>query len=251
MTTDINMSLDDIIKKNRSAKGFNASKKKPTLRRNNQNPRSGPGNQSGGGGGFNGPRFRNNSRTRSTARFSPYKRGDIDRPWSHDLYEDNYIAKQRIGSSEGTKIIISNLEFGVTDSDLEELFMEVGPLISSEIHYDKSGRSIGSGSVVFEERTDAIRAINQYNGIPLDGRPMEIEIASPAPNRLVENRRVGNFRNNRRMGGGNNAVGGRRRFNPSGNRGGGKMMGNRRRNTANISAEQLDAELDEYRAKAV
>lgn len=47
--------------------------------------------------------------------------------------------------------------------------MEVGPLISSEIHYDKSGRSLGSGSVVFEDRTDAIRAINQYNGIPLDG----------------------------------------------------------------------------------
>lgn len=47
--------------------------------------------------------------------------------------------------------------------------MEVGPLIASEIHYDKSGRSLGSGSVVFEEKTDAIRAINQYNGIPLDG----------------------------------------------------------------------------------
>lgn len=47
--------------------------------------------------------------------------------------------------------------------------MEVGPLVSSEIHYDKSGRSLGSGNVVFEDRTDAIRAINQYNGVPLDG----------------------------------------------------------------------------------
>lgn len=47
--------------------------------------------------------------------------------------------------------------------------MEMGPLVSCEIHYDKSGRSLGSGSVVFEERTDAHRAISQYNGVPLDG----------------------------------------------------------------------------------
>lgn len=60
--------------------------------------------------------------------------GDIDSPWSHDLYEDDYTGKQRIGSSEGTKIMVSNLEFGVTDSDLE-----VGTIffffIASEMRY--------------------------------------------------------------------------------------------------------------------
>lgn len=47
--------------------------------------------------------------------------------------------------------------------------MDIGPLISCEIHYDKSGRSNGEGSVLFEDRTDAIRAIKQYSGVPLDG----------------------------------------------------------------------------------
>lgn len=51
----------------------------------------------------------------------------------------------------------------------QELFLDIGPLLSTEIHYDKSGRSMGEGSVIFEDRTDAIRAINQYRGVPLDG----------------------------------------------------------------------------------
>lgn len=47
--------------------------------------------------------------------------------------------------------------------------MDMGPLLSCEIIYDKSGRSTGEGSVIFEDRTDAIRAIQQYSGVPLDG----------------------------------------------------------------------------------
>lgn len=77
MTTDINMSLDDIIKKNKSGKNFNPRKRKPTTntRRNLGNRSVGNG---AGGGGFGGPRFRNNSnRTRSAARYSPYKRVSI------------------------------------------------------------------------------------------------------------------------------------------------------------------------------
>ena len=76
MTTDINMSLDDIIKKNRSVKNFSSRKKKPIVRRNNQTSRP-VGNLGGGGVGFGGPRFRNNNRTRNAARFSPYKRVSI------------------------------------------------------------------------------------------------------------------------------------------------------------------------------
>lgn len=52
--------------------------------------------------------------------------------------------------------------------------MDIGPLLSTEIHYDKSGRSMGEGSVIFEDRTDAIRAINQYSGVPLDGNQFSV-----------------------------------------------------------------------------
>ncbi|XP_014606184.1 PREDICTED: THO complex subunit 4-like [Polistes canadensis] len=243
MVDKIEMSLDDIIKQNKGTRARGGGGRRG--RGVGGSPRRGARRTQrvGGGGGV----MRGRSRGGITRTSLPYTRGDVNSAWKHDMFDGvKKVGRGAIGSTGVTKLLVSNLDFGVSDSDIQELFSEFGPLKSAAVHYDRSGRSLGSADVIFERRADAIKAMKQYNGVPLDGREMNIQVATseiPVPSVRGGSRLSGNsyvqrtqsrFRGNR----GSGPVRGR------GARRGGR--GGSRQATKTPTAAELDAELEAY-----
>ncbi len=77
-------------------------------------------------------------------------------------------------------IYVGNLNFKVTESDLEELFGEYGTVSSVKIIADKfSGRSKGFGFITMDNDDEAGKALEELNGNPYKERDMVVNEAKP------------------------------------------------------------------------
>ncbi|XP_042393088.1 THO complex subunit 4A-like [Zingiber officinale] len=234
MSSALDMSLDDIIKNNK---------------------KSNVGGRGRGRGSGAGPSRR--FPIRSANRSAPYSVGKApESAWQHDMYSAvGFPAPTARASSieTGTKLYISNLEYGVSNEDIKELFSEVGDLKRYSINYDRSGRSKGTAEVVFARRLDALAAVKKYDNVLLDGKPMKIDIIGtniPTPTVVpqLSNGAIGIANGApRSIGPVRSFVGLPRAGGPGRGRGRGRGKGR----GEPVSAAALDADLDKYHAEVM
>lgn len=83
-----------------------------------------------------------------------------------------------------TNIFIANLDWDITSEDLSVTFSSFGKVHLAHVVYDaQTKRSKGFGYVEMESAEEAIKAIQALNGMEVNGRKLDVKIASPKSNR--------------------------------------------------------------------
>lgn len=81
-------------------------------------------------------------------------------------------------------IFIANLDWSITSDDLKATFSSFGKVEYAHVVFDKeTKKSRGFGYVEMEDTEAAIAAIQALNGMEINGRNIDVKIASPKGNR--------------------------------------------------------------------
>ncbi len=108
----------------------------------------------------------------------------------------------------GKKLYVGNLPFSATEEILASTFADCGTVDSVKIITDReTGRSKGFGFVEMSQDSEALAAIEKYNGADYNGRPLTVNEAKPMVPR--DSRDGGGGRDSR---GGGFGGGGRSRY---------------------------------------
>ncbi len=84
----------------------------------------------------------------------------------------------------GRKLYVGNLAYGVSSSDLEQMFAPHGTVQSAQVIADRdTGRSKGFGFVEMGSEQEAQAAIQAMNGKDMDGRQLTVNEAKPREDR--------------------------------------------------------------------
>jgi RNA recognition motif-containing protein len=84
----------------------------------------------------------------------------------------------------GMKLYVGNLSFEASEDDLRDLFTQAGQVESAKVITDMyTGKSRGFGFVEMANRDDGQKAIEQFNGKELKGRPIIVNEARPQERR--------------------------------------------------------------------
>jgi len=80
----------------------------------------------------------------------------------------------------GKKLYVGNLAYGISDSDLQQMFEPHGTVESAQVIMDRdTGRSKGFGFVEMGNDQEAQAAIAALNGKEVEGRALTVNEARP------------------------------------------------------------------------
>ena len=83
-----------------------------------------------------------------------------------------------------TKLFVGNLDFKVTENDLEDAFAAHGTVVETNLVTDRvTGRPRGFAFVTMGSPEEAQKAIQALNGKELGGRALTVNIARPPEER--------------------------------------------------------------------
>ena len=104
-----------------------------------------------------------------------------------------------------TKLFVGNLDFNVTENDLQDAFAAHGTVVETNLVTDRTtGRPRGFAFVTMSSPEEAQKAIDALNGKELGGRALNVNVARPP------GERSGGDRRGFGGGGGRGGYGGRR-----------------------------------------
>ncbi|KAK8949259.1 hypothetical protein KSP39_PZI005919 [Platanthera zijinensis] len=85
-----------------------------------------------------------------------------------------------MGDVDEYRCFIGGLSYSTTDNGLKDAFGKFGHLTEAKVVIDRfSGRSRGFGFVTFDEKRAMEDAIDEMNGMSLDGRSITVDRAQP------------------------------------------------------------------------
>ncbi|KAK8919015.1 Polyadenylate-binding protein 2 [Platanthera zijinensis] len=85
--------------------------------------------------------------------------------------------KETADKNQGANLYLKNLDDGIGDDKLKELFSVFGTITSCKVMRDPNGVSRGSGFVAFSAPEEASRALAEMNGKMLGNKPLYVALA--------------------------------------------------------------------------
>jgi RNA recognition motif-containing protein len=84
----------------------------------------------------------------------------------------------------GTKLFVANLDFKVTENDLQDTFAAYGTIVEANFVTDRTtGRPRGFAFVTMNSPEEAQKAIDALNGKELGARALSVNVARPREER--------------------------------------------------------------------